>query len=236
MITVFLDFDGVLFDSVKEAYLLSRCAYNGIGVKTEIDNTEYNKFRKYRYLITKSWHFYYIFKLILNNTPDDKFETEYKKCMNNINYSAVEEFDKKYVKVREDLMKSDFEFWDNLDTPFDFFFKIRELSEDNNYKFIILTNKKRLPVQNKLNKFSLNAELFSNEDLSKYSSKGDFIQKYMVDNNIKKCYFVDDSMDNLNTCLKYNNIKSLLANWGYIAPNQKGYSPEEITDIIIKEM
>ena len=236
MNTIFLDFDGVLFDSVKEAYLLARCAYKGINVKSKIDNTEYKKFYKYRYLISKSWQFYYIFKLILNNVPDNYFEKEYNSYIANIENNAVTEFDKKYVKSRENLIKSDFVFWDNLDTPFDFFFKIKELSQDKKYKFIILTNKKKLPVKNKLEKFSLNVELFANEDLSKYASKGAFIQKYMQDNNIEKCFFVDDSMDNINSCLEYNNIKSLLANWGYVNPKHTGYSSDEILNIIKTEM
>ena len=233
MKTIFLDFDGVLFDSVKEAYLLARCAYKGIDVKSAIDSTEYQKFRKFRYLISKSWQFYYIFKLMLNNTPDEKFEEEYKTYMSNIEESLVADFDKKYVNAREDLIKEDFEFWDNLDTPFEIFYKIKELSKNKNYKFVILTNKKRLPVKNKLEKFSLSIELFANEDLLKYVSKGEFMQDYMAKNNITNCYFVDDSMDNLNSCLEYNNIKGLLAGWGYTAPNQKGYSQEEILNKII---
>jgi len=234
MKTVFLDFDGVLFDSVKEAYLLTRFAYKGIEIKTPIDKSEYSKFRKYRYLITKSWHFYYIFKLISNNVSDNEFERKYYEYMNNAEESLASEFDEKYVKARKDLMKSDFEFWDNLDSPFEFFFEIKELAKDKNYKFIILTNKKRLPVKNKLEKYSLSAKLFANEELQNFSSKGEFIQKYMKNNKIKKCYFVDDSTDNINSCLKYNNIKCVLAGWGYINPAQNGYSKEEVIEILKK--
>ena len=49
MKTIFLDFDGVLFDSVKEAYLLSRCAYDGILPQEPINELEYSRFHKYRY-------------------------------------------------------------------------------------------------------------------------------------------------------------------------------------------
>lgn len=232
MRTIFLDFDGVLFDSVKEAYLLARCAYKEICVKENIEEKEYSKFRKFRYLISKSWHLYYIMELISNNTADDKFEFEYKKCIENADKQKTTDFDKKYIQAREDLIKEDYEFWDSLDTPFEFFYKIRELSKDKNYKFIILTNKKRLPAKNKLEKFSLSVELFANEDLLKYASKGEFMQDYMAKNNIKYCYFVDDSIDNLNSCLEYNNIKTLLAGWGYVNPSEKGYSEKDIINII----
>ena len=232
MSTIFSDFDGVLFDSVKEAYLLARCAFWGIDVKSTVDEKEYKKFRKFRYLITKSWQFYYIYKLIKNGVSDNIFEEEYNKCLQNIDKQKVNEFDMAYVKAREDLMKSDYNFWDNLDTPFDFFFKAKELSEKYNHNFIVLTNKKKLPVQNKLKKFGFNAKLYANEDLQKYSSKYEFIQEYMKANKINESYFIEDSIDNLKECENCDSIKGLLAGWGYVSPKEKGYSQEQLFEII----
>ena len=40
---IFLDFDGVLCDSVKEAYLLSRYAFYGISPFEKIDNENFEK-------------------------------------------------------------------------------------------------------------------------------------------------------------------------------------------------
>ena len=64
MKTIFSDFDGVLFDSVKEAYLLARFAYYGISPDKPVVQDEYYIFRKYRYLNTHSWQFYYFFLLV----------------------------------------------------------------------------------------------------------------------------------------------------------------------------
>ena len=64
---VFLDFDGVLFDTVKEAYLLSRYAYDGISVFDDIDTDEYFVFEKLRFLVTNSWQYFYIMKIIKNS-------------------------------------------------------------------------------------------------------------------------------------------------------------------------
>ena len=106
----------------------------------------------------------------------------------------------------------------------------------NNYKFVIMTNKKKLPVENKLKKYSFNVEVFANEDMQNYSSKGELMQHYMQKNGIKECYFIEDSIENIKSCEKYNNIKGLLANWGYVHPNTAGYSPEQILEIIEKEI
>ena len=48
MKTIFSDFDGVLFDSVKEAYLLARCDYFGISPDKPVVQDEYYIFRKFR--------------------------------------------------------------------------------------------------------------------------------------------------------------------------------------------
>lgn len=76
MKTIFLDFDGVLFDTVLESYLLARYAYLGIEPQEKIDENEYNLFHFARYLITNSWHYYYIMKLIENKIEIEKFASE----------------------------------------------------------------------------------------------------------------------------------------------------------------
>lgn len=228
MKTLFLDFDGVLFDTVKEAFLLSRCAFNNISPLKPINNIEYKRFHKFRYLITKSWHFYYIFKLIEEKINDFDFEEKYKLSIENSNHVLAKEFDKKYVRARESLIRTNQEFWDNLDEPYPFLYKIKELAENKNYRIIVLTNKKRLPVDKKLKKFNLNVELYANEDMINYSSKGLFINNYLRKNNITKAYFIEDSSSNLQSCSQYNNIVCLLVNWGYISPKEKGLSIEEI--------
>ena len=233
MKTIFLDFDGVLFDSVKEAYLLARCAYYGIEPHVVIDEDEYSIFRKFRYLNTHSWQFYYFFLLFGNNTTEDLFEQNYYELVKNPDYQKITDFDKKYVQTRENLIKQDYEFWDNLDEPYDFFFKVKELAKDPEYEFIILTNKKKLPVHNKLRRYGINnIKLFTNEDLVSYNSKAEFIERYLKENAIESCYLVEDSVDNINTCKKFPQIKPLLVNWGYVNPKEKGMTEKEILDLI----
>lgn len=233
MKTIFLDFDGVLFDSVKEAYLLARYAFYDISIKDDIDNEYYQKFRKYRYLITHSWQFYIILTLIEKHVEENNFVESYNILLASGLDSNIINFDKKYVLARESLIKEDYEFWNNLDTPFDFFYEIKNLSLYKSYNFIILTNKKKLPVQNKLKEYNTeNIKLFANEDLKEYKNKADFIYNYLNLNNIDNCILIEDSIDNIKNCEKYPQIKCLLVDWGYINPEEKGFTQKQVLEYI----
>ena len=234
MKTIFSDFDGVLFDSAKEAYLLARCAYLGIETQYPVDVQEYLKYHKVRYLVSKSWQFYYIFELLNSNISDiDLFEQKYYEMIKNPDIKKINDFDEKFVKVRENLIKNDYDFWNSLDEPYDFFFEVKELARNSDYEFIILTNKKKLPVQNRLSQYGINnIKLFANEDLVSYNNKAEFIADYLKNYSIANCYLIEDSVDNINTCKKYPQIKPLLVNWGYVNPKEKGLSEKEILEII----
>ena len=234
MKTIFLDFDGVLFDSAKEAYLLARCAFQGVEPQSPIDQQEYLKYHKVRYLVSKSWQFYYIFELLNSKIYDlNRFEKFFYEKIQNPDVTKVKDFDEKFVQVRENLIKCDYEFWNNLDEPYDFFFKVTEMAKNSNYEFIILTNKKKLPVKNRLSQYGINCiKLFTNEDLVSYNNKAELIADYLKKNSISNCFLVEDSVDNINACKKYLQIKPLLVNWGYVNPREKGLSEKEILEII----
>ena len=233
MKTIFSDFDGVLFDSVKEAYLLARFAYYGISPNKPVVHDEYYIFRKYRYLNTHSWQFYYFFLLLENKTTDNLFETNYYELTATPDLQRIKDFDEKYVSARENLIKYNYDFWNSLDEPYDFFFEVKELSKNPDYEFIILTNKKRLPVQNKISQYGINKiKLFANEDLVSYNNKAEFIADYLNSHSVDSCYLIEDSIDNINSCKMYPQIKPLLVNWGYVNPKEKGLSEKEILEII----
>ena len=228
-ILIFLDFDGVLFDSVKEAFLLSRFAYKNISLLYNIDNKEYQNFKNLRYLITKSKHFLNIWKMLEQNISDKNY---FYNDVQNTTDKEYEEFDKKYVNARVELINTNFEFWDSLDKPYDFFFKIKNLNESPDYKFVILSNKKKLPIQNKLKKYNVsNIDVYANEDIL---SKSDFITSYMKKNHIEKAIFIDDSQKNIDECKNINGLKTYLAGWGYV--EKGGYSENQIIEKIKEDI
>ena len=231
---IFSDFDGVLFDSVKEAYLLSRYAYDSIDAAEPIDQNEFNLFRNFRYLITHSIHFYYIWKLLKEKTNENIFEDKYYKLLSDKSLNRQAEiFDEKYVNYRINLIENNYEFWSNLDKPYDFFFDFLNLANTNSAKFVIVTNKKRKPVEDKLVKFNAqNITLIANEDLKKFRNKSELIENYISENQITKAIFIEDNRHNLDLCKRIKNLTPVLADWGYIAPHQKGKTKQEVIKII----
>ena len=231
---IFSDFDGVLFNSVKEAYLLSRYAFDGVDASEKINPDEYLRFRKFRYLITHSIHFYYIFKLIKNNTPDSDFEKEYSKLsLENKLLDNALVFDDKYVQYRKFLIKNNYGFWNMLDEPFDFFFDFLKLSEIYPGKFLIITNKKRTPVEDKLIKFNAqHIKLIANEDLKPFKDKSDFIEMYLKNNNITQSVFIEDCVENLEHCSHIKDLTQVLVDWGYVSPRCKGFSRQQVNEKI----
>ena len=101
---IFLDFDGVLCDSVKEAYLLSRYAFYEISPFEKIDNEAFQKFKRFRTSVTNSWQYY-------------NFYSDKKEGYNNI----TQEFNEKFLAKRKELITNHSEFWLNLETKTIFF-------------------------------------------------------------------------------------------------------------------
>ncbi len=229
MKTIFLDFDGVLFDSVKEAYLLARYSFYNIPIKEKIDAIHYLKFKKYRYLITHSWHYYYILKLIDSGTDNDIFEQEYYRLIKNRMLVRDGLFDKKYQEQRKYLIERDYEFWKSLEAPYPFFYMINSIKND--YDIIILSTKNEFAIKNHFDdyKFILSEErIIGKEKLKEYQTKANFIKAYMKLRNVEKAIFIDDSEDNLRKCENIKNLKCIQAKWGYVTPNIKSDNYEEI--------
>ena len=231
MKTIFLDFDGVLFDSQKEAYLLARYAFYDIPVKEAIDDEHYQKFRKYRYLITHSWHYYYILKLIENNTTE--FKKEYYELINNRNTEIDSLFDEKYQKQRKLLIENDYNYWKTLEQPYGFFYKIQKIKND--FDVIILSTKNEFAIRNHLNDYDFklkDEKIIGKEKLKKYRSKSNFIENYIKSNKIEKAIFIDDSIDNLKECRNTEHLQCIQAKWGYVEPQLSSDNSTEIINLI----
>jgi len=230
---LFLDFDGVLFDTLKEVYLVNRCLYNGIGLFDEIDKSNYNQYSKYKYLVYNIWMFYYYNPLLFDGC--DNIEKEFLKSIENRNIKKEKEFCENFLKIRADLVKNNYNFWKSLETPYDFFFGIKKLFEEKKPEIIIVSKKNKASIIERFQSYNFNlneTKVYAREILDQYSSKAKFMQEYMLKNNYKEAIFVDDNYNNLKTCDEYPNIKQIHALWGNAQPNSNGYSQEKALEII----
>ena len=231
---LFLDFDGVLFDTLKEVYLISRHIYCNANFLDKVDENNYQIFSKYKYLVYNIWMFYYFNPLIFENTPEDKIVSEFKSAILNRNILKEEEFCMKFLDARRNLVNNHFDFWKNLETPYEFFFEIKKLYDSGNKNIVIVSKKNKNSIVDRFKTydFKLKPEfIFAREILDNYSSKGEFINEYMAKNNYQTAVFVDDNINNLKT-VQNSNIEKILALWGNTEPGDKGYNQKEAITII----
>ena len=70
---LFLDFDGVLFDTLREVYLVSRYLTLKQDFLEEIDENSYKIFEKHKYLVYNIWMFYYFNQIIFDTKTKFNF-------------------------------------------------------------------------------------------------------------------------------------------------------------------
>ena len=80
---LFLDFEGVLFDTLKEVYLVNRCLYKGISMFDEVDEKNYQLYSKFKYLVYNIWMFYYYNPLIFDGS--ENIEKDFLNSIQNRN-------------------------------------------------------------------------------------------------------------------------------------------------------
>lgn len=232
---VFLDFDGVLFDSLKEAYVLCKYAYDGTDLFASVVPKDYDLFYRYKFLVYNSWQYYYLMKLLPQGLSDEELIEAYKKELENRDIEAEQNFDKRFYSARQVLMEKHAYYWDRLETPFPFALLIKQKAEAGDIRPIIVSKKNKQAIIHRLNQAGVDIpaeDIFGREELLTYESKAQFINSYMNQNGIERAFFVDDNSNNLEPCNSYNNITPLLAGWGNIAIGEKGLTSYEIMEII----
>lgn len=231
MNTLFLDFDGVLFDTLKEAYLLCRYIFYKIDVRLPIEPDKYARFYKFKYLVNNSWQYYYLMKCLSNDFLDNKLIKEYNNYLLNRDVNSEKIFDKDYYAVRETLKNTMQDFWISLEEPFEFFFDVKTLFEKRKFDVVIVSRKDFSSIKFRLNQYGLSISdknIYGKEQLEKYQQKGEFLKEYMLKNNVNRAFFVDDNSKNLLSCQNILNLKCFLAGWGNIGISEKGLTSSEI--------
>lgn len=235
---IFLDFDGVLFDSVREAYVMARYAHSGIEVTEPINEDHYGHFSQIRYMIVHAWH-YRIQMEMLNQLDHDKFEIadlerRYKSYMVHGKQPEDSEFEHRYFARRAKMIEEDYGRWMDLSEPYPFFLRLRPLFEHS--KLIrIITSKNRDAVLRSMawHGITVFPELvLDGNDIVLSGHKGTLIRSTMLKEGVTEAYFVDDSSSNLSDCAGIKGLHCLLAGWGYCSPWEKGYSMDETFDLI----
>ncbi|QEH07289.1 hypothetical protein [Sulfurospirillum multivorans] len=235
---IFLDFDGVLFNTVKEAYVISMIAKHKYKTIEDIKFTSkhYELFLKYRYLVGPAWNYKYLLELL--DTQAINFEKKYKEIIDNALQKDYKVFEKLFFDTREELQTNDLQKWLKLNESYSFLDMIKSLLINKQDEFLIITTKDKATVK-KLLEFEgiylSEKSIYDKEDFAKYKSKATIIQEIMINKKIPYALFLDDNSEHLNECRNILNLQLLQANWGYISPlDTNALSQKQVFNQIMK--
>ena len=234
---LFLDFDGVLFDTLREVYLVNRYQYRGISFFDAVDEENYKLYYKYKFLVYNIWMFYYFNPIVFEGVEEEDIVPLFKKALQNRNKDKEEQFCREFLKIRENLIKNHYDFWQGLEKPYDFFFEIKKMYEKDKINMLVASKKNKTSIIQRFNYYDFDFDedkIFAREILNNYSSKAEFFIEYMEQNGYSKAIFVDDNINNITPCKQYENIKTILALWGNTAPDSKGCSQDEAIKTIVE--
>lgn len=237
---IFLDFDGVLYNTVKEAYAVAMITNNNVTNLSEIDfsSKHYRDFLENRYLIGPAWNYKYLLQALSNHGLKN-IESEYNHLLLAATKNEYVQFEKMFFNTRLSLQKQDFEKWLLLNEPYDFLTTLKNYLIRFPEKFIIITTKDKKTVLKLLKMHNIDfavTRIFDKEDFDQVGNKGEIIQNIMDTQKITHAVFVDDSAKHLEQCKNIENLELCQASWGYISPKDTKTVSEKIVFDKIKKI
>lgn len=233
---IFIDFDGVLFNTAKEAYAVSLISAKEARNIDEIkfNTIHYKQFLKYRYLVGPAWNYMYILKFLSKET--DNIELKYQKSLSTVRKEDYLSFEISFFKTREYLKQNYFKAWLELNEKYYFFDLIKEMLDKHQDIFKIITTKDKATVKKLLD---INGICFKEEDIYdkesfvRHGDKGAIIKNIIQKENVKESIFIDDSKKHLDSCREIKNLNLYQSGWGYVSLRDKNtFTDIEIFSIV----
>ena len=225
---IFLDFDGVLFDTVREVYAIAMLASGHITRASDVDYTSkhFELFDKLRYLVGPAWNYYYLIRCIDNEKGGSmaSLKSEYKKFLDQSSRGDYTSFEERFFQARKQLRELDSVYWMSLIFPYSFVKNIRVLIDEFRNQFFIVTTRDRDSVLDLLRFHDLNildSNIFTRKEHEIHGSKANLIQNLINKLQIDESIFVDDLEGHLGACESIEKLSTIQAKWGYVAPQIK---------------
>jgi phosphoglycolate phosphatase-like HAD superfamily hydrolase len=210
----FLDFDGVIVDSISECYLVSFETYFGYA-RFSYDNKEYKKlFYQYRGLVKPAWQYMSLHRAIEEyfiGAPDS-IDVLFHRSVRHISKAEAEAFEKKFFFTRSLYQDVDFTAWIEMNPLTEFGKTLEGKANENVY---IVTTKNREATEAILNHYQIPvAGIYANEEIKSAGNKGVLIRSVLDSKAESEAIFVDDAVEHLDT-VNDQRIKCYFASWGY---------------------
>tara|TARA_B100000795_G_scaffold267233_1_gene251677 strand:- start:4501 stop:5190 length:690 start_codon:yes stop_codon:yes gene_type:complete len=211
----FLDFDGVIVDSIDECFQVSFKTYYENKI-FQYDEEEYkNLFYKNRGLVKPPYEYYILHKSIENflaSNQKKSVDLIFMESLNQISEKEKEDFENAFFDNRKFLMEQDFESWASMNPLTQFGKKL--VKKDNTNIYIVTT--KNLEATSALLKHHeiYVEEIYSNKDVKDAETKGNLINHLMIEKKIDNAIFIDDACEHLDS-INNSKVQCFFADWGY---------------------
>lgn len=227
---IFLDFDGVIVDSAKEAYAMALLSTGRIKTLSELDvNSEHAKrFLNQRCHIGPAWNYYYLLKSI-----DENKDTLFSQLLPNEAGKEAKKFQEHFFATRQVIRNHFWNEWLALNELYKGSEAIIDLINQNT-NIVIVTTKDAPTVKALLTKYGAKREvaIYDAKAYEEYGCKSLFIDDYIKSNFITNSLFIDDSNSHLEKCKWVENLKTVQAKWGYLPKNEYANNKEEVINLI----
>jgi len=213
---VFLDFDGVICDSLPECFAVSRAAYFGLylgGGIPEPGPDDERTFRRLRPFIRRGGDYLFIQHCLQNNLVIES-QKDFDAVMND-NRSLDDAFHELFYKARRELLGSDPRRWHALNPLYPGMKQIlRNHGADGDT--LILSTKEADFIEKIL---AFNEIPWDSNRIycSGKERKLGFIDRVMDELGAGQAVFVDDQIDHFKGASAHP-VRCLLADWGYVLP------------------
>jgi len=211
---ILLDFDGVIVDSVRECYVVSKETYYGY-VKFPFNEADYrNQFFKYRGLVRPAHEYMCLHRALEAhfNGAVEGVDVLFHRFAEKASSEESESFEEKFFFTRSLYQQRDFQGWIGMNPLTDFGVTLMGASGENVY---IVTTKNRQATEAILDYYRISVSgIYANEEIKSAGTKGKLITSILDEKSESEAVFVDDAVEHLDT-VEDDRVSCFFANWGY---------------------
>ena len=224
---LFLDFDGVLCDSINECYVSSWLAfYRGGEEPKAISIAERKRFDGYRPFIRRGADYLLLQHCIRNGVVLARQE-DFDAQLARMGERRMADYDRLFYEVRRELLEKERPYWLALNPPFAAIVPALGGAAPNPLVHIIST-KRADYIFEIVRSWGL-AWPLERIYCSGTEDKEDYLRTCLDGQEMEEGILVDDQIDHL-TRIKDRRIRSYLASWGYVKPEWLAQRSIEVLD------
>lgn len=236
---IYLDFDGVLFDTVQEAYIISKLALDKSAVIDDKD--EYEQFLDMRSSVMSAWNYEPIMEGLSLGLKGLELNTYVNKKILLGRSAKTNDFERKFFKRREEFHMDNYQAWLKLSKPFPFWSLVLPLIFENLDKFAILSTRDEISINELLTYYGgpKIKILGRNAYISAGNSKAKLIKNFSLKH--EQSIWVDDNLEHLNEIknsidCRQSRIKTVWATWGYVKSADQFDNTDNVIKVIKKSL